>query len=321
MTQEEIDAFFYFEPFEQYRMKYPNVTKKLYEMSRELIMDTKYGKIYNKEVIDVHSLIRAEIKLKRTGSIEYGDYYRPKGFFEVTITNLGDRPRFFCEPTFKLSTTNKKNEKEYISVQADRNISAPVKFPVKLNCGEFVTVGYTVHGEYYCRRYKAMLQAIVTTTLGEEYDSDEYPHICVVRIRLEQAGGMVKCPLFGQPFYEDASYRLTVTNVNPQKKPIAFNTPSFKLSMPNKGKQDFPLEQIGKPVEFPVTLKYGQTVLLSYHVTDISSSKFYRSVYAEAKNTGKATLQATLTTLDEVCHSNACPLMDIEWLKRAKFCF
>jgi hypothetical protein len=134
----------------------------------------KDDKIKNNESV-------AKVKLEWDGGTSLNLQPLPTSFFEVTITNLAKEQRYFYEPRFKLSILDENNEKEYVSIQTKRDTSDRIEFPIRLERGQPISIGYTITGEFDSQRHeearmlKAKLQASVKTTLDEESLSNECP--------------------------------------------------------------------------------------------------------------------------------------------------
>ena len=95
----------------------------------------------------------------------------------VTITNLTKENRFFNAPFFKLS---RPFEKDFDTFSMTDTISK-ISFPKKLEYGEVVSESYYVrlgmreiYDKVLALDENATIQAIITTTIGEIYKSNEY---------------------------------------------------------------------------------------------------------------------------------------------------
>ena len=97
--------------------------------------------------------------------------------FGVTITNLTKENRFFNSPFFKFSIPFKGNVDTFMLLDKRYNI----QFPKKLEYGEVVTEDYPlrpnsreIFDEIIAKDPNATLKAVVNTTVGEVYTSNEY---------------------------------------------------------------------------------------------------------------------------------------------------
>ena len=95
----------------------------------------------------------------------------------VTITNLTKENRFFNAPFFKLSNPFERDFDTFAMTDSTNKIP----FPKKLEYGEVVSESYfvrlgmkDVYDKVLALNKNATLQAIVTTTIGEIYKSNEY---------------------------------------------------------------------------------------------------------------------------------------------------
>lgn len=97
--------------------------------------------------------------------------------FGVTITNLTTEIRFFNAPFFKLSVSFEENIDAFSLTDTIHNIA----FPKRLEYGEVVSESYLIRANSKKVFEKAIeinpdatIQAIVSTTIGEIYKSNEY---------------------------------------------------------------------------------------------------------------------------------------------------
>jgi len=97
--------------------------------------------------------------------------------YGITITNLTKENRFFNAPFFKFSIPFKGSVDTFAMTDTMNNII----FPKKLEYGEVVSESYLIRPqskEIYdaliAKDENATIQAIVTTTIGEIYKSNEY---------------------------------------------------------------------------------------------------------------------------------------------------
>jgi len=91
----------------------------------------------------------------------------------VTITNLTKEYRYYTEPFFKLSTEIEGKFDTFFMTSKMENI----QFPKKMEWGQPLTVNYELNREMF-QMLKQLpsettLKAIVTTTIGEEFESNE----------------------------------------------------------------------------------------------------------------------------------------------------
>lgn len=99
--------------------------------------------------------------------------------FNVTITNLTKEIRFYNSPFFKLSVPF---EKEADTFYLTDKVSNNIVFPKRLEYGEVISEAYLIskgseeiYRSVIAKDSNATIQAIVSTTLGEIYQSNEYP--------------------------------------------------------------------------------------------------------------------------------------------------
>ena len=97
--------------------------------------------------------------------------------FGVTITNLTKENRFFNAPFFKLSVPFEKDLDTFAMIETNNKIV----FPKKLEYGEVVSESYTIkansrdiYDKVIAIDNNSTIQAIVSTTIGEIYKSNEY---------------------------------------------------------------------------------------------------------------------------------------------------
>jgi len=91
----------------------------------------------------------------------------------VTITNLTKEYRYYTEPFFKLSTEIEGKFDTFFMTSKMENI----QFPKKMEWGQPLTVNYELNREMF-QMLKQLpsettLKAIVTTTIGEKFESNE----------------------------------------------------------------------------------------------------------------------------------------------------
>jgi hypothetical protein len=91
----------------------------------------------------------------------------------VTITNLTKEYRYYAEPYFKISHgLQDKFDTFYLTGRMEH-----IKFPIKMEWGQPVTVNYQLKAagieEWKRLRSDTTLKAIVTTTIGEAFESNE----------------------------------------------------------------------------------------------------------------------------------------------------
>jgi hypothetical protein len=97
--------------------------------------------------------------------------------FGVTITNLTKENRFINSPFFKFSIPFKGNVDTFMLLDKTYKI----QFPKKLEYGEVVTEDYPlrpnsreIFDEIIAKDPNATIKAVVNTTVGEVYTSNEY---------------------------------------------------------------------------------------------------------------------------------------------------
>lgn len=94
----------------------------------------------------------------------------------VTITNVVKEHRYFNEPYFKLTNTIEGSGTDSFFL-FDKLV--PVNFPNKLEFGQVVTVDYQLKPRsmeiWEKLPPETLVQAIVTTTVGEKYKSNQVP--------------------------------------------------------------------------------------------------------------------------------------------------
>lgn len=99
----------------------------------------------------------------------------------VTMTNIVKEHRYFNEPFFKLSKPFDGNADTFYLVEK----LAPVIFPAKLEHGQVCVVDYNLkHGSLELYRKlpsDTLIQAIVTTTVGEKYKSNQLPVTDIIK--------------------------------------------------------------------------------------------------------------------------------------------
>jgi len=143
---------------------------KLNEMPKEIIdlMESKdLNKVTPENGANIYLSLNFLVQPSTINGIAFG----------VTITNLTKENRFFNSPFFKFSTPFEGNADTFKMVEVLNNIV----FPKKLEYGEVVTELYPIRPqskEIYDKLLEkdkdATIEAIVTTTVGEIYSSDEY---------------------------------------------------------------------------------------------------------------------------------------------------
>lgn len=104
----------------------------------------------------------------------------------VLITNTAKEVRYFSQPTFKASVPIEGKSDSFLMF----NTVVPVQFPAKLEYGQQIGVSYKlVQGnmEMFLRMLEiepnATIKAIVTTSLGESSESEEYSLSEIVKNR------------------------------------------------------------------------------------------------------------------------------------------
>jgi hypothetical protein len=94
----------------------------------------------------------------------------------VSITNVVKEHRYFNEPYFKLTNTFEDGETDSFFL-FDKII--PIEFPNKLEFGQAVSVNYQLKPRslemWEKQPVDTLVQAIVTTTVGEKYKSNQVP--------------------------------------------------------------------------------------------------------------------------------------------------
>ena len=95
-------------------------------------------------------------------------------------------------------------------------------------------------------------------------------------------------------------FSITITNLTKEHR--YFSQPSFNLSHRYKGADSFILTTaIGKEIEFPVRLEYGQPVTVHYTIGD-GQIKFLNEVYTQNEDASIAVVSST--TVGEIYRSN-----------------
>lgn len=95
-------------------------------------------------------------------------------------------------------------------------------------------------------------------------------------------------------------FSITITNLTKEHR--YFNQPSFNLSHRYKGGDSFILTTaIGKEVEFPIRLEYGQPVTIHYSIGD-GQIPFLREVLNQNEDASIAVVSST--TVGEIYRSN-----------------
>lgn len=95
-------------------------------------------------------------------------------------------------------------------------------------------------------------------------------------------------------------FSITITNLTKEHR--YFNQPSFNLSHPFKGADSFILtSSIGKEVEFPIRLEYGQPVTVHYTIGEGQIS-FLRELLSQNEDASIAVVSST--TVGEIYRSN-----------------
>lgn len=95
-------------------------------------------------------------------------------------------------------------------------------------------------------------------------------------------------------------FSITITNLTKEHR--YFNQPSFNLSCPYKGADSFILTtSIGKEVEFPIRLEYGQPVTVHYTIGPGQIS-FLKKVLSQHDDVSIAVVSST--TVGEIYRSN-----------------
>lgn len=116
---------------------------------------------------------------------------RPNGIINgiaigVQITNINKEIRYFNQPTFIVSVPIEGESDSFLML----NSVVPVHFPVKLEYGQQVSVSYKLvpgNIEMFARMVdndpNATIKAIVTTSLGERIESEDYKLSEIVKNR------------------------------------------------------------------------------------------------------------------------------------------
>ena len=95
-------------------------------------------------------------------------------------------------------------------------------------------------------------------------------------------------------------FSITITNLTKEHR--YFSQPSFNLNHRYKGANSFILTtSIGKEVEFPIRLEYGQPVTVHYTIEDAQIS-FLREVLSQNEDASIAVVSST--TVGEIYRSN-----------------
>ncbi len=104
----------------------------------------------------------------------------------VQITNINKEVRYFNQPTFNVSVPIEGKADSFLML----NSVVPVHFPVKLEFGQQVSVSYKLvpgNIEMFARMVdndpNATIKAIVTTSLGEKIESEDYKLSEIVKNR------------------------------------------------------------------------------------------------------------------------------------------
>lgn len=105
---------------------------------------------------------------------------------DVQITNINKEVRYFNQPTFNVSVPIEGKSDSFSML----NSVVPVHFPVKLTFGQQVSVSYKLvpgNIEMFARMVDndpdASIKAIVTTSLGERIESEDYKLSEIVKNR------------------------------------------------------------------------------------------------------------------------------------------
>lgn len=102
-------------------------------------------------------------------------------------------------------------------------------------------------------------------------------------------------------------FAITITNLTKEHR--YFRQPSFNLSHPYKGGDSFILTtSIGKGVEFPIRLEYGQPVTVRYNI-GAGQIAFFQEVMKNNKDTALAVVSST--TVGEIYRSNELTIKQI----------
>lgn len=108
---------------------------------------------------------------------------------------------------------------------------------------------------------------------------------------------------------EGLSLGVYVTNLNTVHR--YFNQPIFKISTQNDdGVDTFGMtNRIGKIIEFPKRLEYGESFSVNYKLSSVSISDFFEKIL---KKDGTATIKTfAKTSLGETFYSNEYPISKI----------
>jgi len=128
---------------------------------------------------DNRPIIQKEIEQKEIANIYLSenilvsDYNIIGASIGVTITNLSKEYRYFQEPFFKLSNALAENYDTFFLIDKMERIN----FPIKMEWGQPLTVNYKLKSagiaQWKDLPEDTTLKAIVTTTIGEKFESNE----------------------------------------------------------------------------------------------------------------------------------------------------
>ncbi len=119
-------------------------------------------------------------------------YNRPTGKIEglslgVTVTNFNVTPRYFNQPVFKTSVPFDNNMDAFYLMNS---IGTSITFPKRLEYGEVFTANYKLSTENINQFFvkimeqdsNAVIKAVLHTTLGETFFSNECPFNKIVNV-------------------------------------------------------------------------------------------------------------------------------------------
>lgn len=173
-----------------------------------MIVDTEYSKNFKMEDFMVLERGNGQDKERTNGHtsvpIEGANVYlsinvllatsynRPTGKIDglslgVTVTNFNETPRYFNQPVFKTSVPFDNDMDTFYLMNS---IDTSITFPKRLEYGEVFTANYKLSIENISKFFakiteqdsEATIKAILHTTLGEAFFSNEYPLSKIVNV-------------------------------------------------------------------------------------------------------------------------------------------